>query len=288
MKKLVSAFVGYGLNGLSLFAPATAGKIGFKLFCYPLRGKLAQHHKEFLHTAERFDLNAEGERVQIYKWGTGACKVLFLHGWQSHTYRWKNHIEALDKKKFTVYALDAPGHGLSSGNFLTVPLYGAVVSKLLLRVGTVDVMVSHSLGGFTSLYLAHIEPSLAPKKLVVMASPGEAKEFFEFYSSTLNLSQRMIDLTVNHFEKLVGKAPDYFSASSFASHLTIPGLIIHDEDDTETSVENSRSIHQVWKNSQLIITKGKGHNLKSAELIAEVVNFIEQSEINSGYSYRRT
>ena len=56
--------------------------------------------------------------------------------------------------------------------------------------------------------------------------------------------------------------------------MLIPGLIIHDEDDEETSVEHSKRVHSKWINSRLHITKGFGHNLKSTEVVKEVVQFI--------------
>jgi pimeloyl-ACP methyl ester carboxylesterase len=280
MKKLLPAMIGAGLNTVSLIAPDKAGKFGFELFCRPFRGKLTSRHKEFLLSAGQFTLKYEGEQVQVYQWGAGPRKVLFLHGWQSHTYRWKNYIDALDKDRFTIYALDAPGHGLSTGSFLSVPLYSDVIKKLLTEIGSVDTIVSHSLGGFTAIYTAYHEPRLAPAKMVVMAPPGEAQEFFDFYAKTLKLSQRAVNLTIRHFEKVIGKPPTYFSVPSFAGQLTLPGLLIHDEEDDETSVENSKAIHRAWRNSQLIITKGKGHNLKSPELITETVEFINKQSIS--------
>jgi pimeloyl-ACP methyl ester carboxylesterase len=275
MKKLLPTIIGAGLNTASLIAPEKAGKFGFELFCRPFRGKLTARHKEFLQLASQFKLNHEGEQVQVYRWGAGPRKVLFLHGWQSHTYRWKNYIDALDKEIFTIYGLDAPGHGLSTGRFLSVPLYSEVIKKLLIEIGSVDTIVSHSLGGFTAIYTAYHQPQLAPAKMVVMAPPAEAQEFFDFYATTLKLSNRAVNVTIQHFEKVIGKPPAYFSVPAFAGQLTLPGLLIHDEEDDETSVENSKAIHRAWKNSRLIITKGKGHNLKSPELITETIEFIK-------------
>lgn len=34
-------------------------------------------------------------------------------------------------------------------------------------------------------------------------------------------------------------------------------------------------VHRQWTNSKLLITKGYGHNLKSAEVLKEVVQFIK-------------
>jgi pimeloyl-ACP methyl ester carboxylesterase len=86
----------------------------------------------------------------------------------------------------------------------------------------------------------------------------------------------------------VNQTPGYFSARYFASFLQFPGLLIHDEDDTETSVENSKSVHKEWKNSTLILTKGIGHNLKSTDVIRKTKEFIELDHTISNTFFTQT
>lgn len=280
MKALITKGIGLYLNTLSWIAPEKAGRLGFELFCRPFRGKINTQHKAFFNSAVRFNIMHKGERIQLYKWGQGDKKILFVHGWQSHTYRWKKYIEELDKGEFTIYSLDAPGHGLSTGKFMSLPLYSEVVEKMIRQLGVMDAVVSHSIGGFTSIYTFHQHPELAPKKLVTLASPGEVKEFFHFYKAQLGLSERALKWTLAHFKKEIGFSPDFFSAPVFAATLTSQGLLIHDEKDDETSVDNSKAIHKSWKNSTLVITKGKGHNLRSEEVVSQVVNFVKDTKSN--------
>jgi pimeloyl-ACP methyl ester carboxylesterase len=277
MKKLISKSIGFSLNTLAIIAPGKAASMGFNLFCYPFRAKLTDKHKAFLFSAERSTLEHEGETIQVYKWGSGKHIVLMLHGWQSHTFRWKNYIESLDTAKYTIYALDAPGHGLSSGKFMTVPLYSEVVELFLNKVGKVDIVLSHSIGSFTAIYTFHRLAHLSPTSIIALAPPGEAEDFFNFYTNTLGLSPRTVKLIVDYFEAQIKKTPSYFSAHKFASTLTSKGLLIHDEEDADTSVENSKRIHSHWKNSTLVITKGYGHNLRSENVIRQVVDFVEES-----------
>lgn len=276
MKTLISKLLGFYLNVLAWVAPRFAGRKSFELFCYPFRGKLTDKHKEFLFSGEAFQVSYGAQVVQAYRWGNGARNLLFLHGWQSHTFRWKAFIDTLDKNEYSIYSIDAPSHGLSPGNFMTVPLYSEAVQHTINHIGKIDTVICHSLGGFTALYTFHQMPHLAPGKLIALAPPGEATEFFTFYSKQLSLSERSLRLTTEHFIKVIGKAPAYFSAPAFAGSLNMAGLLIHDEEDDETSVENSKAIHRAWPNSKLIVTKGKGHNLKSHEVVRDVVDFIAQ------------
>ncbi len=103
MKALIPRIIGAGLNTLAYVAPAKTAHIGFELFCKPLRVPIKQKQKSFLDTAwqETFDHN--GIKIQTYRWGTGDKKILLLHGWQSHTYRWKIYIEELSKTLYCVF-----------------------------------------------------------------------------------------------------------------------------------------------------------------------------------------
>jgi pimeloyl-ACP methyl ester carboxylesterase len=196
MQYLISKLIGFYLNVMALVAPRKAAKAGFELFCYPFRSKLTPRQHEFFQTAQRFTIDLNTEKVQVYRWGTGSKNILLLHGWQSHTYRWKSYVETFDKKSYTIYALDAPGHGLSTGKFMTVPLYSEAVKLLLTQVGKIHAVVAHSLGSFTAIYTFYERPDMAPEKLVSLSSPGEANEFFDFYKTKLGLTERMLNLTI--------------------------------------------------------------------------------------------
>ena len=277
MKKFISKIIGLYLNTLSILAPKYAGKLGFELFCHPFRTKLTDKHLEFLRTATQSELKIGGETIKWYRWGNGPKKILMLHGWESHTYRWKSYIEALDQEQFTILSIDAPGHGLSTGRFMSVPFYKEAIEKLLVEIGTPEIVIGHSIGGFTGMYTFYLHPDRAPQKFVSLAPPGEAIEFFDFYRLQLGLTSYCTKLVIEHFTQIVGNPPSYFSAPSFVADFNFHGLLIHDEGDDETSVENSRAIHQSWRHSQLIITRGKGHNLKSAEIVNTVVGFVQDS-----------
>jgi esterase/lipase len=274
MKNVITKSVGLYLNIMALVSPRNAAKIGLEIFCKPIRPALNPKQKEFLASGQNITLEHEGIPIQTYKWGRGATNVLFLHGWQSHTYRWKRYIDTFDKNEYTIYALDAPGHGLSGGNQLSVPLYSEVIAKYVEQLGEVHALVCHSIGGFSALYTFYkCREPLSPM-LILLAPPGEAGEFFKFYKNALGLSTRTEQLIKNRFQEVFGHAPDYFSAPYFASYVKATGLIIHDEEDNETSVNHARRINANWKNSDLQITKGLGHNLKSDDVVNTVLEFV--------------
>ena len=274
MKKLITRSIGLYLNSLALVSPQLAGKKGFEIFCHPFRAPIKPKHSQFLHSATRFEIHHNRHRVQGYRWGNGAKKILLLHGWQSHTYHWKTYIQHFPLTEYTIYAFDAPGHGLSSGNFLSVPLYSEIIEHVVNQLGELYAIIGHSLGSFTAIYTFYRLKGLPVDKMVALAPPAEAMEFFSFYQQALKLSDKSLRATINHFESKFHKSPEFFSAPSFVSAVNVPGLIIHDEYDEETPIENSKRISQAWKQSTLLITKGFGHNLRSPVVIQHVNDFI--------------
>lgn len=286
MKPLIVRMLGMYLNTLAFVAPQLAGKKGFLLFCRPFRQPITKKQKQFFNTADKFYLSHEDQLVQCYKWGSGAKKVLFLHGWQSHTYRWKLYIESFPKEQYTIYSIDAPGHGLSSGNFLSVPLYSSVVERFIKENGPFHTVVGHSVGGFTLLYTLYRLPLLEINKIVLLAPPGEADDFISVFKKTLKISDRTLQLVINHFVSQYDVGPDFFSTMRFAPNLNVRGLIIHDEDDNEAPYQYSIPLHKTWDKSRLITTKGFGHNLRSITVVKDVMDFINEEMHQPSFSER--
>ena len=278
-KKIMQKSLGFYFNLLSFIHPKKLKKNGFLLFCNPFARKVKPHQLEFLQKgiSEVFDL--EGYTIQTYKWGSGSKKILLVHGWSSHSFRWKNYIEHLVKNDFTVYALDAPAHGLSSGKSIHVVLYAKVINAFLELNSEITSIVSHSIGGFATTYFLDQYKEHTIEKVVIMGAPGEASDFFDFYKQTLGLTAKSLNLIIEEFYTQLGKVPSYFSSARFAENITIPALIVHDKQDMATNYNYSIRLNKHWKNSELILTEGLGHDLKSKELVKQVTDFIKHQNV---------
>lgn len=281
MKKLIAKLIGGYFNILVFFAPRLVGRQGFYLFSTPQRAPVKDHHHEFLNTSEKFTFDCDGNKIQAYKWGTGDKVILFLHGWQSQVFRWKNYINALSKKQYTIYAFDAPGHGQSGGKRLNLPIYSNVIEEFIRQIDPVHTIAGHSIGSFAALYSYYRLQTLPVKQMILLATPGEVSDFATRYTEALGLSARSVLAIRNGFQEIIHHEPEYYSASKFAGALEIPGLIIHDEADLETPYEHALAIQKVWKNSRLVTTHGLGHNLRSATVVREVVDFINGFQTTS-------
>lgn len=276
-KEILQKSMGLYFNTLAYLNPKKLKKDGFVLFCNPFARRIKPHQMEFLDTAEKTVLKLENHDIQTYKWGNGDKKVLLIHGWASHSFRWKAYIESLTANNYTVYALDAPAHGLSSGKMIHLVLYAKVIHAFLEQNKSVKQIVCHSVGGFATTYFLNQFKNNSVEKVVIMGAPGEASDFFEFYQQTLGLSNKALQLIINEFETQLGKPPSFFSSIKLAETINIPALIVHDKGDMATNYKNSIKLNQHWKNSKLILTEDLGHDLKSDDLIKEVVEYLEQN-----------
>lgn len=277
MKKVLPKLIGGYLNTLSYVAPGSVGEIGFNIFCTPIAPPVKPHHKAYLETAALFNFESDGIALQGYRWGNGEKKLVFLHGWQSHTYRWKKYIQAFSHEEYSIYAFDAPAHGLSGGKYANIPLYSNAISAFFEKIGNADAVVSHSMGSISSLHALFHHNHLDLGRLVLMGSPGEANDFITFYQQFTGLSDRTFRFILDHFVKTIGQTPDYFSAPKFATSVKIPGLIIHDEGDDEAPYHHAVRIHKAWPQSRLITTQGYGHNLRVPEVVEMVKGFVEDN-----------
>ena len=274
MKRIIQKSIGFYFNLLAFINPKLAAKKGFQLFCNPMSRPLKKHQIEFLETGKDRILYFEDKKIQTYKWGNGSKKILLVHGWSSHTFRWKSYITELVEKDFTVYAFDAPAHGLSQGKMLHVALYADVIDFFVKQTVEIKYMITHSIGGFAAIYWLLQNQNNKIRKVTLMAPPGEASDFFNFYQKTLGLSNKTVAIIKEEFIKSLNHDISYFSSSEFAKNLTTKCLIIHDKQDKDTFYSNSIKTHNNWKNSKLLITDGLGHSLKSKELQEQIIHFM--------------
>lgn len=264
------------LNSLSYLAPKLAGHWAFVLFCTPRAGRPEDMDTSILETAEQQTVTLAGQTTQLYHWpGTGK-RIFLLHGWESNSARWKPFLPLFQEQNFDIWALDAPGHGYSTGKRFTVPLYAQVVNEAL-EMHPPQALVGHSAGGMASvLYLSKYQPDFV-EELVLLATPSELIELVDLYRKALGLSHRLIRQMGQVFEKRFAYPIDSFSIQQMAKKLNLPGLIIHDLQDDIAPFEDAKAIHRNWPRAKLITTEGFGHSLFASDVIEEVARYLSQT-----------
>ncbi len=276
MKFTVKLLGGF-LNILNTLLPSIGTKIAYYIFCYPIKFKLQPRQINYLKKHLQGYIEFDDQKVALYKFGKGPKIILFLHGWRSNAYRWKNFIKALDHQEFTCFAIDAPAHGLSSTKTCNIPIYTKAIYQTLQNIPPPNAIVGHSFGCISTLYLYNKHPEVIPPKTVLLASPGKAQDFVDFYQNALSLSERTMQYLVQYFIDKFGVSIDYFDVSTLVKGYVQECLIVHDKQDKDVDVQYAYTIQKRWKNSELLITEGYGHKLTQPEIIEKAGGFVTKN-----------
>lgn len=274
MEQVIKFVLGRYLNFINRISNKIGGKHAFYVFCFGIPIKLKPHQNKFLTTAQNFNLDFEGKKIACYQWGNGPKKLLCVHGWQSHSYRWKKYIESLAYDQYTILAIDAPSNGNSEGKILNVPMYARLLKDVILEYN-IDYLLAHSLGAFSCFNLLHENPDIKIKKIASLASPGKAMDFVNYLKAELKLNDKVIKNLRDYFIIYAKHEPEYYSIEEFMPSIESAGLVIHDQEDKEVDVNYAKRINQLWSNSELVLTSGLGHKLRSLDVVNKVKYFFD-------------
>ncbi len=278
MKKILNKYIplAYGqyFNLLSFFSGRKTAERAFEVFCTPRKGKVLPVQKSFLENAKDDILKTKDVFIQTYRWQGDGATLLLMHGWESNTFRWRNFIDKLQKEGFNIIAFDAPGHGHSSSPVLNLPLYSDCAQKVI-ETYRPKYIIGHSLGGMTMIYNQYKNENPGVEKLVSLAAPSELSDFMRQFKNTLGLSNRLMIHLESYFTKRFGFKFAEFSSRAFAKSVFKKGLLIHDELDAVAPISSSQQVHDNWKNSILIKTKGLGHSLHQDKVRNQVIEFLK-------------
>lgn len=272
---ILTKSIGLYINTLGYIAPKKASTLAYKFFSTPRDGRLIKDQlPEILQEADAEMITHEHFVFQMYTWQPGKeKKVLLIHGWESNASRWKLLIPYLKKEGYTIIALDAPAHGLSSGEEFNIPRYAEFINILVNRLNP-EYMIGHSIGGATALYYMAHYPNDVIKKLVILGAPSDLNTILSNYAGMLNLNSSIITMLKKHFFEHFKIKTDEFSGKIFAKKITIPGLLSHDRDDEVVSFKEGRKIAEAWTSAEFVITKGLGHSMHDSKLYEKICQFL--------------
>lgn len=273
MRALMAKGVGAIVNFLALFSPTFAAKIALRLFSSPRRKKFRVEEKDFLGTAFKEELKYEDLRVMTYRWLGKGETVLLAHGWESTSFRWKPLVEQLKKLKYNIVALDAPAHGNSSGKRFNALLYAECINLAAKRFKA-DIIVGHSVGGMAAAFFLYKYQMTSVKKLILLGAPSNFTGVFKRYANMMgytNTVRKALDALILETFKQV---PAHFNVAKFSSDFTSEGLLIHDTSDRIIPYEDALEYNSHYKKSRLITTEGLGHGLRTDEVNAHIIAFI--------------
>lgn len=276
MKKILIRSTGAFINLTAPLFPSWNGKFTFDLLCRVRHVGFTPKGKEFIGEAHTVFLDVDGQFAALHKWGNGPKKLLFMHGWLSNSQRWLPYVNQLNLNQFTVYALDAPGHGMAKGNYLNLEIYRAAYSAAITHIGEVDTVACHSLGSLVSGYGFLVDEKLPVGRYVIMGTPSGVDALFVYFENILGLSKKAISNLEQKINSVLQLPHNEISIEHFFRKVEKPVLVVHDQGDTITPFEPVKLAARSNRSLNTHFVSGQDHNLRSKETVDKVLEFITE------------
>lgn len=272
-----------GFRLLDAVWPDLAGRMAANLFFTPRRRTASQAGQPVMSQAERATVWHGSRQLTGYIWPNDGPIVLLVHGWESNAGGMRGFVRPLLAAGYTVVAFDAPAHGRSQGRQTNIVDYGGALQTIIYQFGPVYGVVAHSLGAATALLTLSQYPYLGVRRIVSIGAPARLRDILDTWVAFLGISnpamQRMRQKVVDR----VGISLEALAVETAVSHLTIPGLIMHDRRDQIVAYANAEAIARNWQTATLYTTEGLDHRgaLQDRDTIRRVVAFLAAETVIS-------
>jgi pimeloyl-ACP methyl ester carboxylesterase len=265
-----------GLRTAQAVAPRWAPKAAAKVFCTPVPTKLAARRIRPPAGVRMESLPFERASITLYHWPAkeGAPQVLLTHGWGGWGMQMAPLAEALRMAGWAPVVIDQPAHGRSAAWSSTLPQFVRALGYAAARLGRVEALVGHSMGGSAAcIAAAH---GLAVNRLALISSPTSVVQVTHDYANAFGLSESTRAGMVHKLESREGMVFERMAARFTAPRINVPTLVVHDQDDTTVAHADAQLLSQQLPNARLMSTRGLGHRrlLKDAGVLQTVVEFL--------------
>jgi len=282
----------------SVFAPNWAAKNASIKFLSPNRYDIKEWEESAEQAGTRFNLS---EQVSVIRWSQALTfndkvpnertsnektvpnnakssdngkQILLVHGWESRATQMYGLVKGLVKQGYSVFAVDMPGHGHSSGETSNAYLFSQTVKLAQQELGHFHAIIGHSMGAGAAAIA--VGKGVTTDKLVLISGPSSIENVLRRFSGFVGLNKNTTDKFIEFIGQYVGVPATELDAAKLLQACDIPALLIHDEHDIEVPVSESRRLVPVFNQSELFVTKGLGHRkiLKSDEVFAKISDFV--------------
>lgn len=266
---------------LALISTRKAAEAAFKLFCTPYSGKPKREQPLVFRKAEELQLDIAGLKISGWRWvpeKPNGKKILIVHGFDSCSYKFEKYVPLFLKEGFEVLAFDAPGHGVSEGKYIYIPLYRDMLLKINEHYGPIYGIMAHSLGGMAAGLM--VEDLQNIPKLILIAPAVELERGLNNFANFVGLSDE-IKRELSQVIVDAGQLPiSFYSLSRAVQKISASILWLHDERDSICPFDDVLPvINMNLPHIQFYITKGLGHSniYKNSKSIQKVVSFLAES-----------
>jgi pimeloyl-ACP methyl ester carboxylesterase len=278
------ALEGYKLTNRigSVIAPNWVAKKASIKFLRPNRYAIKAWEQEAELAGTRFNLT---EEVSVIRWSHNSNaddanlsdngkQILLVHGWESRATQMYGLVKGLVKQGYTIFAVDMPGHGHSSGETSNAYIFSQTVKLAQQELGHFHAIIGHSMGAGAAAIA--VGKGVITDKLVLISGPSSIENVLRRFSGFVGLNKKTTNKFIDSIGHYVGVPVTELDATKLLQACGIPALLIHDEYDIEVPVSESTRLAPVFNHSELFVTQGLGHRkiLKSDEVFAKINSFV--------------
>ena len=262
---------------LSRLSPAAAAGLAMALFRRPPRHRGSEIDESVFASAERTDLTVDGGRLAVWRLGSGPM-VLLVHGWGSRGARLGSFVAPLTAAGFSVVTFDAPGHGASAGRLSSLPQFIAAIREIADRLGPVEAVVAHSMGGAATTLAAARGVSL--RRAVFVAPVADPAGYSERFAALLGLPADVLSRMRRGLERRFGIPWTEFDVLAAARTMSASLLVFHDRDDRDVALADGEAIAGAWPGARLVTTTGLGHRriVHDPSVVAQTIAFLSEAD----------
>jgi pimeloyl-ACP methyl ester carboxylesterase len=276
-QKIVLAYIRARLAWTAAFSQKKAAQKAFELFCTPLK-RMRKPLSPLFEQAGRCTVSVQGITVNGFRWNKGGhTRVQVLHGFESASQNFDRYIRAFIDKGYEVLAFDAPGHGVSGGLQITLPLYIDSIRAVYAAYGPVQSFLAHSFGGLALVHFVETLPPGASCRMALVAPATETVTAIDQFFRLLKLDSG-VRTAFNDIIRRTGNAePSYFSIPRAMAHIHCPVLWVHDRHDTVTPLADVQPvIDKQYPQVQFLITEGLGHRriYREESVVQAITDFL--------------
>ncbi|MFG2132521.1 alpha/beta hydrolase [Streptomyces sp. NPDC048751] len=252
------------------------GEKMFDLFRRPQgRSRPRPDERAVTESARTGELSIDGKAVVTYAWGSGERPVLLVHGWESRASRYAKLITRLVELGYSPVSFDAPGHGESEGDSTTLVEYRAIIARLHAAHGDFEAVVGHSFG-VLALFLS-LPEGLRTDRIVGISSVPDFSYLVDSFCAHMALGPRLEYEIRHRLERDLYPGEDMwtrFSLLHHASHVRVPLLLIHDENDEAVGAEQAERIAGAFEGrARLVVTRRLGHRrILGAPVVVDTIS----------------
>ena len=233
-----------------------------------------EREKQWLRAGNMLTLPHRGLPLAVYQWGEGPT-VLLVHGWHGRGTQLGAFAAPLVAAGYRVVAFDAPAHGRTPGRSTNLPQISDALLKVAGAFPPLHGVIAHSFGAAVTLHA--IIQGLAPQRVVAVSAPSSIEFLMESFAAGLEIPGTVMAVHRRLLEQRFGADLwQRLSPTANASRLSIPALLIHDDEDHEVPIQEGETLARAWPGAELVRTHGLGHRriLRDPEVVNRACAFL--------------